>query len=236
MSIGRDPGGTTPEKTGVLCSTCNRKNMTDKSAQGAFDLANAAIIGDMSFDPDRSRHPYFTRHYVTNVVKHGVPTRGCLSAQEQQVLKGRFDEARLCCSAILKEEILALKPVLIKPSGKDAASSLQQMGILPERSLIDLVERSPHRLKDYYGPGKDLLIFCLYHQAIKVTNMTLPRYYSDSVMDEIQELKKGHPGPAAVEAFIRKYQGVSETTRRGMMVHLKHWLRLGKLLRDMKEL
>lgn len=235
MGAGSDPGGTTPEKTGILCAFCNSANATDKTAQHTFDLLKTAIIGDWKYNLKEGHH-FFKQFYSTNIVKHGIPTKGNLSDSEIRNLKSQFDFSRRCCKGVFLDELNLFKPKLLTLSGKNSVMTLQELKILPSGSFMTMVENSPYKIRSYYSDGSDLLIWCLYHTAAKVTNMTLPRYYSDSILEEINVIKKNHPNPEAVDSFIQKYNRESDTVRKGMMVHLKSWLKMGQLMRELVSL
>ena len=75
VQISQDPAGTTPERTGCLCSVCNSANSSDQSAQQGIALWKAGVDRD---EDDDSGEKFLSRHYWTNAVLHGDSTRAAL--------------------------------------------------------------------------------------------------------------------------------------------------------------
>lgn len=232
FSIGQDPGSTTPERTGTICAICNSVNTSDGSAQGAFDLLKSAIIGEWDYSRARTNE-IFKNWYPTNSLKHGIHSR--FSQKEENLLEKKRKNAMKCCSIILKEEIDIIRPKLLLVNGLRAVKMLQFQGIIEKGNLPmrSWVENSPHEIKDYYGDGASLKIFCLYHTAKKVTYQTVWKLHNEETLETIKKLRERHPNPRAVDSFIEKYSKASYTVRKGMLVHLMYFLKLGEVIRNL---
>lgn len=120
MQIVQDPAGTTPDKTRKLCSVCNSRNQTDRTAQHSFDLWKAAVApvdGEVA-------EQYLRGHYWTNAIMHGA---------SKNELRKQIKQARKCCTKVLQDQLLNLSPKVIIASGQVAADSLNDLGVLQKR-------------------------------------------------------------------------------------------------------
>ena len=122
FQIVQDPGNTTPADTGKLCFVCNSSNPTDRTAQHNYDLWKAGVSLDWEGKEDDR---YLKRHYWTNAIMHG--------ASKESGLRGRINDSRRHCRDILIAQLKALKPQVIITSGKVAAESLYETGIISEK-------------------------------------------------------------------------------------------------------
>lgn len=217
ISIAKDPGGTSPEKTGVMCIFCNY----DPTASTASILFKVAILGVSPEEPIKKESSIFQVWYDTNAIKHGIP---------RELDKDDIQLASTCCSAILREEISILKPEVIRVAGSAALKSLMNAGIIENAAptMKNYAFSDPLIKKNYYGNGQDLHICFIYHTSPRTTNMTLPRYYGPEIDKEIERYKRRHPNPGAIEDFKEQYKH-----RAGMMVHLYLWLKFADRLREL---
>lgn len=235
VSIAQDPGGTTPESTSRLCVVHNSQNPTDQSAIHAFDLWRAAI----SFQP--LTHPYsdpfMKRTYFTNALLHGVPTRDGRAANDRKRLQDARRTALTCCARVLEAQLSILQPKIVMVSGE---SAIQALGIIapgdwseatdeaPARRVIS-VERVPHRI----------LAFRLIHAGAQGTNLaaapTARRLFRSAAEQESALRKRIGvlPSPRQALTFLDNYRGkgTTDTTFRGMMLHLRWWITVGEAIR-----
>lgn len=211
MQIVQDPAGTTPEDTGKLCAVCNKENKTDRTAQHSFDLWNAAI-GQQKFKG----------HYWTNAIMHGASKKELRDNINMEM-------ARRCCTTVLQDQINQLSPKVIIASGKVAANSLYDLGLLKERwgEFKKDFSQQAYREEVSLNPGSRTVIYCTYHTAGKVINQTVSKLYSDTVGTLLAERFKTLSNPLAAQAFLNKYNETS-TTGKGMRVLLLHWLEIGE--------
>ena len=128
MYIAQDPGDTTPNETGRLCSVHNSNNPQDKSAQQSLKLWSTTV--SLDYDSPESGG-YLKHNYWTNAMMHGAGKSS--NNKHLRDDKDIFNSVVNTCSNVLKLQILALKPRVIIANGKVAVNSLYEIGILSKK-------------------------------------------------------------------------------------------------------
>lgn len=237
VSLARDPGGTTPERTSRLCPVHN--SFSDQSAAHGFDLWRAAI----SMSPQT--HPYFDplmrRTYFTNAILHGVPTRDSRSGEERQRLKRLLNRALAACADVLRAQLTLLQPKVIMVFGESAEQALSYIapGHWSDRTAAVPAQRQfvlPH-------VGHVITAYRLIHGSPQSTNLVaapLARQFfattqlqTEFVRSRIDSL----PSPREALNVLDKYRAKSstDTTFQGMLLHLAWWIEVGRALRAAAE-
>jgi len=219
MQIVRDPANTTPEKTGRLCFVCNSRNPTDRTAQNAYALWQAAVaLGDHGDEAIR----YLDGHYWTNAVMHGASGERIKS----------LNRARHCCVGVLRDQINSLSPKLIIASGADAVKSLNELGLVKVRwrELRDTFPQGAYRELAVLDDGSEVMIYCTYHTSAGVVNRTVARWYTCDTEELIAEKLRRLPDRSVADRFLNRHQPRSASGR-GMRVLLLHWLDIGETIR-----
>jgi uracil-DNA glycosylase len=227
MFIVQDPGDTTPRDTRTLCAVHNAKNPSDKTAQQALHLWNAAVSLKHN-KPEAGG--YLKKHYWTNAIMHGASRKTGL--REKSIMKA----ARKSCSNVLALQIMALKPNVIVAKGTEAVNSLYE---------IDIIKRNWSLMRHYFKSGAysedvtswrglpQFKVFCTYHTSAKVVNQTLSKLY-DSVKTEayIKEKVQKLNTPDSINQFLSTYEEPDKDKRsRGMRFLLNHWIDIGLAIR-----
>ncbi|MEN6353422.1 MAG: uracil-DNA glycosylase family protein [Bacteroidales bacterium] len=218
MLIAQDPAGTTPEKTGNLCGYCNTRFSTDHSAQHGFSLWKAAV-SLIDSGPDCIK--YMTNHYWTNAIMHGIKD------------DNNRELARRCCQFILSEQINFLSPQVIIVTGKVAAESAFDLGLISKQwdEFKNDFPKHAHSEQILLPTGSMATVFCTFHGSATAVNTHVARLYSEetqkAIMDRINQL----PDPMPAQRFLRQYQG-SNSEDKGMKVLLLHWLDIGYAIRQ----
>lgn len=214
VQVAQDPGGTSPERTELLCFVHN----TDGTARNARALWKAGVARQWD-DWDSDKDQYIQTHYWTNAIMHGFPQASRLRKQEAQ--------AREQCLRVLREQIQVLSPKVIIALGKKAADSLLDAELLKTRweqfssSLTTGAYEESIRTS-----GINASIFCTYHTSDRNVNQAVSqRYSSDTEMTldrRLNQLEDQTAARAFLEANSRRY---------GMKVLLLHWLDIGDAIR-----
>lgn len=221
FQIVQDPGDTTPADTGKLCFVCNSSNPTDRTAQHNYDLWKAGV----SLDWEEIEDDHFLkRHYWTNAIMHG--------ASKESGLRGQIKDARHHCGHVLMAQLSALTPQVIITSGKVAAESLYENGVLSEKwdRFRDCFERGAY----YESMGFNdsvVSIFSTYHTGITVVNTYASKMYNHNTEQLLHKKIDELPRNGAANNFLSKYSDVQHKTHQGMRVLLLHWLDIGKKIR-----
>mgnify|MGYP000844172789 FL=1 len=221
MLIAQDPAGTTPEKTGNLCGYCNARFSTDHSAQHGFSLWKAAVS---LIDSGPECNKYMKSHYWTNAIMHGIKD------------ENNRELARRCCQFILTEQINFLQPQVIIVTGKTAAESAFNLGLISKQWDEFKWDFSKHAHSEQVRlqTGSMATVFCTYHGSATAVNTHVARLYSEetqkAILDRIDQL----PDPMPAHRFLRQYQG-NNGEDKGMKVLLLHWLEIGYAIRQANE-
>jgi Uracil DNA glycosylase superfamily len=235
VSIAQDPGGTTPESTSRLCVVHNSQNPTDQSAIHAFDLWRAAI----SFQPQTHPYsdPYMKRTYFTNALLHGVPTRDGRKAEERKRLQGARRTALTSCARVLEAQLSILRPKIVMVSGE---SAIQALGSVAPGDWSEATDEAPaRRVISMEGVPHRILAFRLIHAGAQGTNLaaapTARRLFRSAAEQEAAlRARIGFlPSPQQALNFLDRYRdnGTTDTTFRGMMLHLRWWITVGEAIR-----
>lgn len=224
MQIVQDPAGTTPQKTGRLCSVHNSRNPTDKTAQHGHDLWNASV----SFDIDEGIvDPYLKKHYWTNALLHGADKKN------SEMRKSRNIElVRKKCSVLLDEQIHLLSPNVIISNGKIAASSLLDLRLV-SKNWSDIrkgFSQGVYEEESVLPSGREVRVFCTYHTSIQPVNTCIAKLYSTELQVMLDNKLNEYLDFPRVRFFLDKYPADSQEGR-GMRVLLLHWLDIGKAVR-----
>ncbi len=164
MLIAQDPAGTTPEKTGNLCGYCNARFSTDHSAQHGFSLWKAAV-SLIDSGPDCNK--YMKNHYWTNAILHGIKD------------DNNREGARNCCEPILMEQINYLSPKVIIVTGKVAADSAFNLGLITNRwgELKSCFSKQIYSEESEFSNGQKVSVFCTFHGSATAVNTHVARLY-----------------------------------------------------------
>jgi len=168
LQVVQDPAGTTPEKTGRLCFVHNSKNLSDKTAQHAYDLWKATV----SYDVDSKSDNYLKNHYWTNALMHGADKVTQAHLRKTQVL----EIARKQCSNILLEQIILTSPKVIIANGEIATKSLYDIGLLHHRwsDFKQDFDKGIHKEISLLPNGDKVIVFSTFHTAITPINTNSP--------------------------------------------------------------
>lgn len=218
IQIVRDPGGSTPEKTGRLCFVCNRQTTTDRTAQNASALWDAAVAAGQN--PSVSA-ALLRGHYWTNAVMHGGTGP----------LADFLESARHHCTGVLRDQLQLLQPKIVIASGKDAADSLFEIGVLKRRWAGFRTSLN----KDVYsetasGPIGGATVFVTYHTSAGVVNRTVSGLYSAATETYLKDAILRLQSSQVAEEFLDR-NSASNSTGRGLRVLLLHWLQIGEAIR-----
>jgi Uracil DNA glycosylase superfamily len=239
VAIAQDPGGTTPEKTSRLCVVCNSQNRTDQSAIHAFDLWRAAI----SMAPQT--HPYadplMKRTYFTNALLHGVPTQDERAPEARERLQAMRRLALTACADVLRDQLTLLQPRVLMVSGDAAIQALAQIspGDWNEPTGTSPAQRSVH----LPGVAHRATTFRLIHAGARGTNgraAELARTFFPTTEQQVESMRehiRKLPSQQQALSFLDKYRakGSTDTTFRGMMLHLSWWMAVGFAVRAAAE-
>lgn len=218
MLIAQDPAGTTPEKTGNLCGYCNARFSTDHSAQHGFSLWKAAV-SLIDSGPDCNK--YMKNHYWTNAILHGIKD------------DNNREGARNCCEPILMEQINYLSPKVIIVTGKVAADSAFNLGLITNRwgELKSCFSKQIYSEESELSNGQKVSVFCTFHGSATAVNTHVARLYSEDTKKSILQRIENLPNPIPAQQFLRQYPGVNGEEK-GMRVLLLHWLDIGTAIRQ----
>lgn len=236
VSIAQDPGGTTPESTSRLCVVHNSQNPTDQSAVHAFDLWRAAI----SFQPQTHPYsdPYMKRTYFTNALLHGVPTRDGRSQDARKRLQDARKTALPSCARVLQEQLSCLQPRIVMVSGD---SAIQALGMIAPGDWGEATGNAPaQRVVNVEGVPHRITAFRLIHAGAQGTNLAAApaarRLFASASEQEaaLRAQIESLQSPRQALNFIDKYRakGSTDTTFRGMMLHLAWWIHVGAAIRS----
>jgi len=216
FQISQDPAGTTPATTGNLCGLCNSANPTDRSAQQGTQLWQAGVERDSDVGGGSK---FWTRHYWTNAVMHGRSD-------------GRLQAARSACTAVLRDQIVALAPRVIIGVGTVAAQSLNDIGFLKQSwpAFRQTLRRAPHCEHATLPNGDVVTVFVTYHASARSVNQTVAALYADDVENLLEQRLTLLPTAGEARRFLRHHSAAT-TPGRGMRVLLLHWLDIGAAIR-----
>lgn len=216
MQVVQDPGGTTPEQTGILCFVCNKENPTDRTAQNNYALWQAGVAD--------TGNDYLATHYWSNAVMHGAS--GAARTQKD------FAAARRHCQGVLAAQIDALTPHVIIASGKPAAESLYALGLLAQQwdAFRHVFAEGAYRETATHN-GRMIHVFCTYHTAARSVNTTAARLNTGETDRLIRRKAEAAGRVNAVEAFLAPFAGRQDSVSRGLRVLLLHWLDIGAAIR-----
>lgn len=217
VQIVRDPAGTTPQDTGTLCFVCNSENPSDRTAQNAFALWNAAVA--LGAD---SGEEYLGAHYWTNAMLHGSSGSSASAAEE----------ARRSCSGVLRDQLEALRPNVIIANGEDAAKSLLELGIIRRRwtELRGSFDAGAYREVGRLPSGHRVTSFVSYHTSARSVNQTVANLYTPAAEDRLARKLGKLLSPGAAAEFLEESDPCT-TTGRGLRMLLLHWLDIGEAVR-----
>jgi uracil-DNA glycosylase len=228
MYIVQDPGDTTPQNTGILCSAHNSKNSSDKSAQQSIKLWSATVSLDYS-NPEKGG--YMKNNYWTNAMMHGAGKQSKTKhLRDKNIMES---VANIFCSNVLKLQILALQPKVIIANGKIAVNSLYEIGILKKNwdSLRRNFDKGAYQETVFkWNDMQEVTVFCTYHPAGRVVNQTLSRLYSPETEKYLKEKIDKLKSTKAVNDFLQEYN-TKNATSKGMRYLLNHWLDIGEKIR-----
>jgi hypothetical protein len=220
--IARDPAGTTPEKTGILCGVCNSQFATDRSAQHGYSLWKAAVS---LAESGQNANRYMKNHYSTNAIMHGV-------------LKDKnLERARVCCKNILLEQIKLLSPKIIIACGKDASNSLFELNIISKHWDVfkSVFSRQVYSEQTTLPSGKKVTVYCTYHSSATCVNTHVARLYSGETDGLLTGRIEQLPDALPAQRFLQQYKGLNgqelNGEDKGMRVLLLHWLKIGEGIR-----
>ena len=216
MMVVSNPAGTTPERTKRLCFVHNSANSSDRTAQHAFALWRAAVSqGDKL--PDSVR--YISDHYWTNAAMHGTDD-------------GNLETARRCCVPVLAAQVEVLRPSVIIASGREAAASLHDIGLLRQTwpQFRSELATHAHHEDGTLSSGACVEIFCTYHTSWRVVGTHAKRLYSGETESIIAAHRAGIPDPSALDAFLKRFS-LHDKYGPGMRVLLTHWIGIGEAIR-----
>jgi uracil-DNA glycosylase len=217
MMIVRDPGGTTPARTGRLCFVCNSDNPSDRTARHAFDLWRAAVALAET-GPDACR--YLDRHYWCNAAMHGSDAKNLRSARRH-------------CVGVLRDQMSALSPRVVIASGVEAATSLYELGFLKRRwqSFRGDLAGGAYQEEFVGESGGIMHVFCTYHTAATGVNYMVSRLYTERTESLLAKRRDSLDDAGSFDAFLARYSPASAEGR-GMRVLLLHWLGIGGAVRE----
>ncbi len=221
VQVTQDPGSTTPEKTGRLCSVHNSCEPTDRTAQNGLSLWNVAVARQQ----DGGSDPYLGGHYWTNAIMHGAP----------KGFRSRIKQARTHCSSVLRDQIAALSPKVVIACGEHATNSLFDAGLLNQRWYqirrsfsSGVYEASSSSL------GFETSVYCTYHMSQGAVNRAASRLHSDHTEELLSQQLEQIENRAVVHEFL-KANPLGSTSGKGMRVFLVHWLDIGDAIRRAHE-
>lgn len=229
IQVAQDPGGTTPERTGLLCFVCNSASPTDNTATFNYALWQAGV--SLSWDPAPGVYspgdPYLRRHFWTNSMMHGAP--------RNSEIRKHQESARQKCAPMIIEEIRLLQPRVLIASGSAAAISFHEVGLL---SAPWEVARRRFAQGAYREVRSDLAsvihpvtIFCTYHTSARAVSVAGSALYGERTEPLIEEQLATLPDDGAARKFLRKYSNLASARDRGMRALLLHWLDIGDAVR-----
>lgn len=232
VTIVRDPGGTTPQKTELLCFACNSKNPSDQTANHAFDLWKAAV--SLSLSTRDSDIPYLSDHYWTNAIMH--------SAVDKKTRDKELSTARRSCKDVLQYQIEALSPRVIIACGEHAVNSLNDNGLLTKKwsKIVPEFRHGAYTETTNLVSDYKVRIYCTYHTGITAVNCIVAKLYDDTTKSELLQRAKLLPNPIAFNAFLNQWYPPTMNAERtdmnaeskGMRVLLLHWLDIGEAIRQ----
>lgn len=228
MLIVQDPGDTTPHQTGRLCAVHNAENPSDKTAQQALHLWNAAVSLDHH---NPSAGGYLKQHFWTNSIMHGAS--GKTGLRERTLLKSALKR----CSNVLGMQIEALRPSIVIASGEHSVNSLFDLGIIEKNwtAMRSHFSRGAYREEVEKWRGlKKMVVFCTYHTSARVVNQTLSRAYDPIKTEQFIKQKIAElPSIDSVAQFFSTYRNPETNSRAaGMRFLLNHWIDIGMEIRS----
>jgi hypothetical protein len=234
VSLARDPGGTTPERTRRLCPAHN--SVSDQSAAHGFDLWRAAI--SMSPQTHPYSDPLMKRTYFTNAILHGVPTRDSRPADERKRLQRLLKRALVPCADVLRAQLTLLRPKVIMVFGESADQALAY--VAPGHWSEATAAVPAHRQFELTDTGHTTTAYRLIHGSPQSTNLVaapLAQRFFATTRDQSEFVRaKIETLPSSREAlnFLDKYRAKSSTDTlfQGMMLHLSWWIEVGSALRS----
>jgi hypothetical protein len=238
LSLAQDPGGTTPEVTSRLCPVHNSENSSDKSAAHGFDLWRAAV-SLRPYSPDY-RDPFMKRTYYSNALLHGIPTRDARTAEERSRLGRSRRQALGCCVGALRLQFEVLQPRVVLAHGEVAATALALVapGEWSQSTRFGVPKR-PLRVP---GVPHQILGLRFIHASARGTNLVAAplarRLFSSTESQEsaVRSQIELLPEPSEAQRLLFAYQpsaGMTDTTYRGMMLHLSWWIDAGEAIRGL---
>lgn len=231
MIILQDPGGTTPERTGRLCTVHNSKNQSDKTAQQGLDLWKAAVSLDFS---SAETGGFLRHHYWTNATMHGASKNKNPELAKQSIK----ENARSACNKVLEDQIKLIKPKVIIAGGVPAVRSLNEIKLLNKKwdklksSFIDGVYK--YEIFNWHGNSNMITVFCTYHTSATAVNTHCASRYRRNITEKsIVDKAANLPHKHSVINFLEKYNNVDANDRdKGMRYLLNHWLDIGSTIRE----
>lgn len=172
MSVLQDPGNTTPQETGRLCTVHNSRNLADRTAQHDIDLWKATVSLDSS---SAESGGFLKRHYWTNAIMHGASKEPGLRKQKENV--------RRICREVLAAQVELLTPKVIIAEGVTAVNSLFEIGLLDQgwKSLSPFFDNGAyrHEVNNWHGVPFTILVFCTFHPSVTNVNTHIAKRYNE---------------------------------------------------------
>ncbi len=218
VQVTQDPGNTTPEKTGRLCSVHNSQEPRDLTARNGFSLWKAAVARQHDGGGDR----YLSGHYWTNAIMHGAPKES----------RSEIGKARKCCSSVLRDQIEILKPKVTIALGGVATDALYDAGFLSKRwpQFRDDLSTGPY--EETQDPfGSKTFVYCTYHTSAGAVNRGASSRYS-SQTEQLLARKLEQIGETKAAQDFLSVHSKDSARGRGMRLLLLHWLRIGDAIRS----
>lgn len=190
VQVAQDPGGSGAAKTGRLCFVCN----SDPIARNTRSLWNAAVTLRLHGNDDK----YLRGHYWANAIMHGAPKES----------HPRMEEARSCCSSILREQIQALSPKVVIALGKHATNSLFQIGLSQkpwDKISRDFSTGAYTEIRSWFGVKTS--VYCTYHTGDKAVNIHAPRLYTPRTEELLSQRIEQLENRIAVEDLGAQLKG-----------------------------
>ena len=241
MTIVQDPGDTTAQDTGRLCIIHNAENSSDKSAQQSLELWKAAV----SLDNNSAKTGvYLKYHYWTNSILHGVSKKSFLINKKMNsnfkadiYRRTTILKARKNCTNVLKEQILTLQPLIIIASGKFAADSLYDIGLIKLKwdNFKYSFSKGAYKegIKNWNKINHTITVFCTYHTSRGVVNRTVSKKYVKTETEKYLKIKRDKLNkPNSVDIFLKTHDNEINVTDCGMRYLLNHWLDIGFEIRS----
>lgn len=146
--------------------------------------------------------------------------------------RSRKEEARSCCSSVLRDQIQTLLPKVVIALGVHATKSLFQIGLLQkpwDKIRRDFSTGVYRESRSWFGFKTS--IYCTYHTGNKAVNIHAPKLYTPRTEELLSQRIEQLEDQAAVHDFLKK-NPIDATNGRGMRVLLLHWLDIGEAIRS----